>query len=136
MEFLNFQPASWPFFFNAPAIFPPFFTQEIHVHWTETPESYIYSASVPGVRNEEIKVEIEDSKYLIMRTQAVDGETKPANSFMKKFRLPAMVDVNGVSAVYEDGILRVTIPKSFVKRRFRIDPADLPERYEILAPAA
>ncbi|KAJ4976483.1 hypothetical protein NE237_001589 [Protea cynaroides] len=136
MEFPNFQPASWPFFFNAPVLFSPYFTPENYVHWIETPESHVYSADLSGVKKEEIKVELEDSRYLIIRTQAVDGETEPAKKFMKKFRLPAMVDVNGISAVYDDGVLRVTIPKSFVNRRFRIDPADLPERYEVLAPAA
>ncbi|XP_043691189.1 15.4 kDa class V heat shock protein [Telopea speciosissima] len=136
MEFSNFQSSPWHFFFSAPLLFPSYFTQENYVHWTETPESHIYSADLPGVKKEEIRVEVEDSIYLIIRTQAVDGEAEPARSFMRKFKLPGMIDVNGISAGYEDGVLRVTVPRSFVNRRVRIDPANLPERYEVLAPAA
>ncbi|KAJ4951370.1 hypothetical protein NE237_028202 [Protea cynaroides] len=84
-------------------LFSPYFTQENYVHWIETPESLVYSADLPGVRKEEIKVELEDSRYLIIITQAVDGETDPAKKFMKKFKLPAMVDDNGISALHEDG---------------------------------
>lgn len=89
-----------------------------------------------GVRKEEIKVEVEDSKYLIIRTEAVDESTKPARSFMRKFRLPGMINIDGISAGYEDGVLTVTVPRSFTRRGFFIDPADIPERLEILARAA
>ncbi|XP_042479067.1 15.4 kDa class V heat shock protein-like [Macadamia integrifolia] len=136
MESSDFQPSPWHLFFNAPLLFPSYLTQDNYVHWTKTPESHIYLTNLPGVRKEEIKVEVEDSIYFIIRTQAVDGEAEMARSFMRKFRLPVMIDVNGISARYEDGVLRVTVPRSFVNRRIRIDPANLLERYEILAPAA
>ncbi|KAJ4981310.1 hypothetical protein NE237_032147 [Protea cynaroides] len=136
MEFSNFQPSSWHFLFNAPLLFPPFFRQKNYVHRTETPESHIYSADLPGMRKEEIRVEVEDSRYLIIKTQAVDGKPEPARSFMKKFKLPVLIDVSGISAGYEDGLLRITVPKSFVNRKIRIDPAHLPKRYQVLAPAA
>ncbi|KAL7244168.1 hypothetical protein ACSBR1_016409 [Camellia fascicularis] len=89
-----------------------------------------------GVRKEEIRVEVEDSKYLIIRTAAADESIEPARSFLKKFRLPGMIDVNGISAGYEDGVLTVTMPWSFVRRGFYIEPADLPNRLEVLARAA
>lgn len=89
-----------------------------------------------GVRKEEIRVELEDSRYLIIRTEAIDESTKPAKSFMRKFRLPDMIDVDGISAGYEDGVLTVTVPRSFVRRGFYIDPGDLPEQLELLARAA
>ncbi|KAF9606327.1 hypothetical protein IFM89_024995 [Coptis chinensis] len=86
-----------------------------------------------GVKKEEIKVEVEDSRYLIIRTETVVESREPAKSFMKKFRLPCLVDIGGISAGFEDGLLTITVPRS---RRFRIYPADLPDRHEILAPAA
>lgn len=93
---------------------------------------------VSGVRKEEIRVEMEDSIYLVIRTESATGEsTEPAKSFMRKFRLPAgAVDVNGISAGYENGVLTVTVPRSFVRRGFFIEPADLPQRLELLARAA
>ncbi|DAD49750.1 TPA_asm: hypothetical protein HUJ06_032058 [Nelumbo nucifera] len=133
MEFQAFQPSPWPFFFTSPFLFPSYIIPENYVHWTETPEFHIYTADLPGVRKEEIRVEVEDSRYLIIRTQGIVEVTEPSRSFTRKFRLPALVDVDRISAGYEDGVLRVTVPR---RGRFRIDPAHLPERREILAPAA
>ena len=136
MDFSPFQPSSWHFLFTSPLLVSYHFTPDNYVHWTETPESHIYSANLPGVRKEEIRVELEDSRYLIIRTEAIDESTKPAKSFMRKFRLPDMIDIDGISAGYEDGVLTVTVPRSFVRRGFYIDPGDLPEQLEVLARAA
>lgn len=93
---------------------------------------------VAGVRKEEIRVEVEDSRYLIIRTEAVAVESpeEPSRSFNRKFRLPRQVDVIGISAEYVDGVLTVTVPRSFVRRGFFIDPADRPDRVHLLARAA
>ncbi|KAK9267297.1 hypothetical protein L1049_009720 [Liquidambar formosana] len=136
MEFPTFRPSPMHFLFTSPLLFPYQFIPENYVHWTETPESHIYSVDLPGLRKEEIKVEIEDSIYLIIRTEAIDESREPPRSFMRKFRLPGMIDISGISAGYEDGVLKVTVPRSFVRRGFYIDPADVPERLEVLAKAA
>ncbi|KAF5763451.1 putative small heat shock protein HSP20 [Helianthus annuus] len=137
MEFSTFNP-SWHSFFTSPLLFPYPFVPENYVHWTETPESHIYSADIPGVRKEEICVEVEDSRYLIIRTESADDTVTTAGgrTFMKKFRLPDTIDVNGISACYENGVLTVTVPRSFVRRGFYIEPADLPQQTEVLARAA
>ncbi|XAR65631.1 hypothetical protein NMG60_11009804 [Bertholletia excelsa] len=136
MDPSTFYPFSWPPMLNPP-FFPYHFIPENYVHWTETPESHIYSADLPGVRKEEIKVEVEDSRYLIIRTEAtLDESMEPKRSFTRKFRLPGMIDIEGISAGYEAGVLTVTVPRSFVRRGFYIEPADLPERLEVLARAA
>lgn len=113
-------------------LFPYHYIPQNYVHWTQTPESHIYSADIPGVRKEEIKVELEDSKYLIIRTES----SSDIRRFTRKFRLPERVDVNGISADYVDGVLTVTVPKSFVRRGFYIDPSDRPETMHLLARAA
>lgn len=81
-------------------------------------------------------MELEDSRYLIIRTEAIDESTEPVRSFMRKFRLPRMIDVDGISAGYEEGVLTVTVPRSSVRRGFYIDPRDLPEHLQLLARAA
>ncbi|CAI9279849.1 unnamed protein product [Lactuca saligna] len=107
MQFSTFQP-SLQSFFTSPLLFPYPFIPENYVRWDrwdETPESHIYSADIPGVRKEDIRVEIEDSKYLIIRTESADDMMIMAGrrSFLKKFRLPETIDVNGISAGYENG---------------------------------
>lgn len=91
-----------------------------------------------GVRKEELRVEVEDSSYLIIRTEAaaMDGEsTEPLRKFKRKFRLPGRVDIDGISAEYENGVITVTVPR-LIRRGFYIDPAAVPERLEVLARAA
>lgn len=136
MDFPAFQPSPWHLLFTSPLLFPHQFNPENYVHWTQTPQSHIFSADLPGVKKEDIRVEIEDSIYLIIRTEAAAESREPRRSFMRKFRLPSMVDTNGISAGYEDGVLIVTVPRSFVRRGFHIDPTDLPARLELLARAA
>uniref|UniRef100_A0A7N0RFL7 SHSP domain-containing protein n=1 Tax=Kalanchoe fedtschenkoi TaxID=63787 RepID=A0A7N0RFL7_KALFE len=123
--------SSGPFFsFN--------FVSENYVHWSQTPESHLYSVHLPGVRKEEIRVDLEDSRFLIIRTEQAEGSAaQPAKSFYRKFRLPDRIELGGISAAYEDGVLTVTVPRTNVRRRgFYIDPADIPERLEVLARAA
>ncbi|CAB4275805.1 unnamed protein product [Prunus armeniaca] len=130
-------PALHPYQYVFPShlLYPYHLAPENYVHWTETPESHIFSADLPGVRKEEIKVEVEDSIYLIIRTQRIDEATEPSRNFMRKFRIPGRVDLERISAGYEDGVLTVTVPRS-LRRTFYIDPADVPERLEVLARAA
>ncbi|XP_058197730.1 15.4 kDa class V heat shock protein [Rhododendron vialii] len=143
MDLSTLHPSYWASLLSSPFLFPYHSIPENYIHWTETPESHIYSreilclVGVSGVRKEEIRVEMEDSIYLVIRTESATGEsTEPAKSFMRKFRLPGAVDVNGISAGYENGVLTVTVPRSFVRRGFFIEPADLPQRLELLARAA
>ncbi|XP_050108587.1 15.4 kDa class V heat shock protein-like [Malus sylvestris] len=124
--------------FPSHLIYPYHLVPENYVHWTETPESHIFSADIPGVRKDDIKVEVEDSVYLIIRTERIEEESteQPSSrTFMRKFRLPGRVDIERISAGYEDGVLTVTVPRS-LRRAFFIEPADVPERLEVLARAA
>ncbi|KAL1201775.1 15.4 kDa class V heat shock protein [Cardamine amara subsp. amara] len=114
-------------------------TQENHVRWSQSPDSHIFSVDLPGVRKEEIKVEIEDSIYLIIRAEATErSQDQPVKSFNRKFRLPESIDMIGISAGYEDGVLKVTVPKMIMTRRrsFFIEPCDVPESVQLLARAA
>ncbi|XP_010052831.2 15.4 kDa class V heat shock protein [Eucalyptus grandis] len=136
MEIPAYASPSWSHLFASPLLSPYDFIPENYVHWAQTQECHIFSADLPGVRKEEIRAEVEDSRYMIIRTEAAEESREPARSFMRKFRLPNLVDVNGISAGYEDGVLTVKVPRSLARRGFLIDPADVPERLEVLARAA
>lgn len=89
--------------------------------WKETPEAHIFKADLPGVKKEEVKVEVEDGNVLrISGQRAREKEEKndtwhrverSSGQFMRQFRLPENAKVNEVKAAMENGVLTVTVPK-------------------------
>ncbi|KAK9681569.1 hypothetical protein RND81_10G011700 [Saponaria officinalis] len=113
MEIIPFQGYPWDIMLHQSMLMHHSQIPTNYVHWRETPESHIYSADLPGVRKEEIKVEVEDSMYLIIRTE-VENHTSTNEApkrFMRKFRLPRRIDIDGISAGYVNGVLKVTVPR-------------------------
>ncbi|KAJ3670438.1 hypothetical protein LUZ60_010762 [Juncus effusus] len=118
----------WRFFF-----FPPFqsspFPPPNYVHWTETASSHLYTVSLPGIKKQEIRVEVENSIYLSIYTNLEEEEqteryTKHRN-FNKKFRLPLRVNLDGITARYENGMLSVDVPRLVSRERLGIEFPDL-----------
>ncbi|KAL9310105.1 putative small heat shock protein HSP20 [Arabidopsis thaliana] len=91
------------------------------VDWKETAEAHVFKADLPGMKKEEVKVEIEDDSVLkISGERHVEKEEKQdtwhrversSGGFSRKFRLPENVKMDQVKASMENGVLTVTVPK-------------------------
>ncbi|XP_052145075.1 16.9 kDa class I heat shock protein 3 [Oryza glaberrima] len=96
------------------------------VDWKETPESHVFKADLPGVKKEEVKVEVEEGNVLVISGQrSKEKEDKndkwhrverSSGQFMRRFRLPENAKVDQVKASMENGVLTVTVPKAEVKK--------------------
>ncbi|XP_021894592.1 17.5 kDa class I heat shock protein-like [Carica papaya] len=96
------------------------------VDWKETPEAHVFKADLPGMKKEEVKVEVEDGRVLKMCGERhVEKEEKnetrhrverSSGKFSRKFRLPENVKMEEVKASMENGVLTVTVPKAEVKK--------------------
>ncbi|MCS7094406.1 MAG: Hsp20/alpha crystallin family protein [Thaumarchaeota archaeon] len=69
-------------------------------------------AEVPGVRKEDISLNVSDSKLVIR----VETEQR---RYYKEVDLPAEVDADNSKASYNNGVLEVTLPKKVAKRPAR-----------------
>jgi HSP20 family protein len=96
------------------------------IDWKETPEAHVFKADLPGVKKEEVKVEVEDGNVLVISGQrSKEKEDKndrwhrverSSGQFMRRFRLPENAKVDQVKAGLENGVLTVTVPKAEEKK--------------------
>ncbi|MCB0343122.1 MAG: Hsp20/alpha crystallin family protein [Pseudobdellovibrionaceae bacterium] len=87
----------------------------------ELPNQYLVTLDIPGLNREDIKVEVKDNTLSISgERKREEKEEKPGytryershGTFERRFTLPETVSGKEVSAKYEDGVLKVTLPKS------------------------
>ncbi|GMY14441.1 class I heat shock protein-like [Fagus crenata] len=91
------------------------------VDWKETPEAHVFKADLPGLKKEEVKVEVEEGRVLqISGERSVEKEDKNdkyhrvergRGKFLRRFFLPQNAKVDEVKASMDNGVLTVTIPK-------------------------
>jgi HSP20 family protein len=92
----------------------------IRVDVKETAEAYTVSAELPGVKKDEIAIEIEGNEVTISaetrREEARDGEKflrleRAFGKTARRFALPQDLDETKAAARFADGVLELTLPK-------------------------
>ncbi|KAF0914029.1 hypothetical protein E2562_026407 [Oryza meyeriana var. granulata] len=91
------------------------------IDWKETPEAHVFKADVPGLKKEEVKVEVEDGNILQIsgeRNKEQEEKTgtwhrveRSSGKFLRRFRLPDNAKPEQIKASMENGVLTVTVPK-------------------------
>ncbi|XP_077216961.1 18.2 kDa class I heat shock protein-like [Tasmannia lanceolata] len=96
------------------------------IDWKETPETHIFIADIPGVKKDEVRVEVEEGNIVKIsgeRTTEIQEKTDKwhrvetsSGKFLRRFRLPENVKVDQVKANMENGVLTIVVPKEEVKQ--------------------
>lgn len=95
----------------------------------EKEKEVLVTASVPGLRPEEINVEVEGNMLSISGETQQEKEDKETNyyrreivhgRFYRQVQLPVEVEGDKANARFENGMLMVSIPKSEQTRRHKI----------------
>ena len=94
--------------------------------WKITPEAHVFTADLPGLKKDEVKVEVDEGRVLqINGERKADGESdgdtwhrveQCRGRFMRRFKLPENAKTDEVKASMENGVLVVKIPKQEVKK--------------------
>lgn len=112
-EIFNTLPYSWNRDTRYDSSVPP-------VNITETTDSYNLDLSAPGRNKEDFKINIDKGLLTISVEQKNEGENKEQKvvrkefsirSFKRSFTLDEKIDAEGIAARYENGVLKVTLPK-------------------------
>ena len=93
----------------------------------ETDSAYEFIVDLPGVKKEDICVNIDDDRnYLMITAERNTGmEEEKENykrteryhgKFMRSFPLPSNIDESHIDAVSEHGVLTITLPKTEMKQ--------------------
>jgi len=86
----------------------------------EKDKELVLTAEIPGVKEEDVDVEIEDNVLTLRGKKEFEKETKEDDyhriersygSFYRSFTLPTNVDQDKIEANFDDGLLRITMPK-------------------------
>lgn len=96
-------------------------THLLPVDVNETAGAYTVIATIPGVKADHINVQFHDEVLSIeaelARPEIAEGtrihlRERAYGNFSRRIRLPQPVDADNIEAVYEDGVLTLSIPKT------------------------
>jgi HSP20 family protein len=91
----------------------------------ETDAAFILEADLPGVKAEDVKVEVENSDLVLQGVRSLETtEThgqfhtmeRSSGHFLRRMKLPQSVDKDTIQAEFHEGVLRVIIPKAKARR--------------------
>jgi HSP20 family protein len=87
----------------------------------EKEDKFIAKAELPGMKREEIDVSVVGDTLTIKGERKTESEAKEEDyyccercygSFFRSITLPTIVGTENIEATYEDGILKVNLPKA------------------------
>ncbi len=90
------------------------------VNVEELEDRFEITAELPGMKKEDIDIEIQDDVLTLKGERKVEKEEKETSyhvcersygTFQRAFTLPDNVRGDGIEAEYKDGILRLALPK-------------------------
>jgi HSP20 family protein len=108
-------------FWLKPVAFPAETELSMKIDVKEDDKAFIVKADIPGVKKEDIQVDVDDDQISLRAELRQEKEEKKGEKTVysersfgmvsRSFTLPASVDEKGAKAEYKDGVLSLTLPK-------------------------
>lgn len=90
------------------------------INVSETPNAYVLKAELPGVKKDDVKLQLQDGILTISGERRYEQDHKDEKvhrvetaygSFMRSFSVPEDASADAIEANYKDGMLTVKMPK-------------------------
>jgi HSP20 family protein len=87
----------------------------------DTPEAYVLEVELPGLGREDVVIHAEGDEIVVRGERRPDASSRPEafhrlerryGPFSRGFRFSEEVDPDRIEAAFEDGLLRLTVPKA------------------------
>jgi HSP20 family protein len=123
----QFYPSIFDVIFNSNNIEKDYNVNRPAYNISEENAEFIIEMAVPGFEKENFKVEVNKDLLEVSAERKLEAETESkelkyfykgfsCNNFKKSFSLPEDINKENISANYENGILKVVIPKEEKER--------------------
>lgn len=92
----------------------------------ETADAFVLEADLPGVKAEDVKVEVENGDLVLQGRRTLeqshsDGQfhtmERCSGNFVRRVKLPESVEKTTIQAKFQDGVLRVILLKAKEQQR-------------------
>ncbi len=99
------------------------------VNIIENLTKFAIEIAAPGLKKEDFSIEVEEDTLKISSKRASEKEEDTDSTFRKRefnyesfersFKLPENIEIDNIQANYEDGVLKVTLPKMEEKKALK-----------------
>lgn len=105
---------------------------------SETKEGYLLTFDLPGLKREDISIDVTERRLVVAGERKWEGEQNDANYFRRErsygkfsrtFELPDGTNLDAVEASYENGVLTVAIPKAEESKVRKIQIGEVPRGF-------
>lgn len=119
-DFFNTLPTVWGKELNVPPV---------NIH--ETNDAYHVEMAAPGLKKEDFKINVENGMLTVSYEKKTESESKDykthrreysISSFSRSFTLDDNINADGIQAKYEDGVLKLLLPK---KEEVKVTPKEI-----------
>jgi HSP20 family protein len=108
-------------FWLKPMRFPAETELTMKIDVNEDDKGFTVKADIPGVKKEDIQVEVDEDRVSVRAEAKKEKEEKKGEKVVysersygmvsRSFSLPSAVDAKGAKAEYKDGVLSLVLPK-------------------------
>ncbi len=96
----------------------------------ESEDHYVLTADLPGLSGGDVAIEVEDHVLTVSGERRHTAEAnegrylrveRASGTFRRSLTLPEGIDADGISAAFEHGVLKVSIPKPEQRKPRRVE---------------